>query len=178
MFQLLEEDTLRALIEEDDCETDYMNTEEESEVEADHISADSNTDSEVDADIPSSNSDSDDLSLLRCNKLVSYTTPLVLHFKYNFDDEYTLMNITANQRVLARSKRNVRQASISSPAEQPLKLAYTQPLPVSKALHNDLISLCKSGVIPPFYHGFYDSLTSVEDPECNENEEDQEDLIL
>ncbi|KAL4710903.1 hypothetical protein ACJJTC_002533 [Scirpophaga incertulas] len=67
---LLEEDTLRALIEEDDCETDYMNTEEESEVEADHISADSNTDSEVDADIPSSNSDSDDLPLLRCNKLV------------------------------------------------------------------------------------------------------------
>ncbi|KAL4711594.1 hypothetical protein ACJJTC_003611 [Scirpophaga incertulas] len=109
---------------------------------------------------------------------VSYTTPLVLHFKYNFDDEYTLMNTTANQRVLARSKRNVRQASISSPAEQPLKLAYTQPLPVSKALHNDLISLCKSGAIPPFYHGFYDSLTSVEGPECNENEEDQEDLIL
>ncbi|KAL4720987.1 hypothetical protein ACJJTC_014736 [Scirpophaga incertulas] len=70
MFQLLEEDTLRALIEEDDCETDYMNTEEESEVEADHISADSNTDSEIDADIPSSNSDSDDLPLLRCNKLV------------------------------------------------------------------------------------------------------------
>ncbi|KAL4705169.1 hypothetical protein ACJJTC_007915 [Scirpophaga incertulas] len=65
MFQLLEEDILRALIEEDDCETDYMNTEEESEVEADHISADSNTDSEVDADIPSSNSDSDDLQLLR-----------------------------------------------------------------------------------------------------------------
>ncbi|KAL4705130.1 hypothetical protein ACJJTC_005509 [Scirpophaga incertulas] len=107
---------------------------------------------------------------------VSYTTPLVLHFKYNFDDEYTLMNTTANQRVLARSKRNVRQASISSPAEQPLKLAYTQPLPVSKALHNDLISLCKSGAIPPFYHGFYDSLTAVEGPECNENEEDQEDF--
>ncbi|KAL4721527.1 hypothetical protein ACJJTC_011854 [Scirpophaga incertulas] len=64
-IRLLEEDTLRALIEEDDCETDYMNTKEESEVEADHISADSNTDSEVDADIPSSNSDSDDLPLLR-----------------------------------------------------------------------------------------------------------------
>lgn len=44
-----------------------------------------------------------------------------------------------------------------------LQGAYSQPFPVPKALHSDLLSLCKNHDIPRHYHDFYEALVCGSD---------------
>lgn len=55
-----------------------------------------------------------------------------------------------------------------------LERPYHQPLPISKALHTDLMSLCNSGAIPRYYHTFYESLIFVEN--CNDHDDNDDDI--
>lgn len=61
------------------------------------------------------------------------------------------------------------------PAREPeLQILNTEPLPISKALYDDLISLCKAGDIPNYYRAFYESL-SYGNINSAANEDDEED---
>ncbi len=44
--------------------------------------------------------------------------------------------------------------------EEPIPPKYKQKLPISAAKKKDLLSLCRSGVIPRAYHDFYKTLLS------------------
>ncbi|CAB3259376.1 unnamed protein product [Arctia plantaginis] len=53
-----------------------------------------------------------------------------------------------------------------------LQRAYHQRIPISKALHTDLLNLCSSGAIPQSYHYFYQSLSCSEGGNENISEEE------
>lgn len=110
---------------------------------------------------------------------ILHSQPHILRFKYDFDAEYSQLNVEQHQRLSsARSKRSIKQTdrqTSRSVAEFQLQLAYTEPLPLSKALHEDLMSLCRSKAIPVFYHAFYESLTyDSESHTLSIDNEDQE----
>ena len=92
---------------------------------------------------------------------VSHTRPDSLLFKYNFDDEYSEIDFnvpTAGRSRQQRRGRTQQQESRKVDSIQ-LKLAYDKPLPISKALYDDLQTLCNSQAIPRNYHEFYNDLT-------------------
>lgn len=114
---------------------------------------------------------------------VSYLKPKIRQFNYNFEEEEYLEQDTELQ--ITRPRRGRRPtASIATEAESVclhLKQAYNQQIPLSKAIHADLISFCTSDTIPQHYHAFYDSLTSCEanpielsDSEVSEHVDDEE----
>lgn len=112
---------------------------------------------------------------------ILHSQPTILRFKYDFDADYSQLNVEPHQKITQRSKRNSRQiannTSVSS-TEPQLKVAYDKPLPLSKVLHADLMSLCRTEAIPAYYHGFYDSLTCIdgsEDHVRDDYDDDQED---
>jgi hypothetical protein len=70
-----------------------------------------------------------------------------LQYKYNFDDEFE--TISTNARTRGRPSTDF----ISN-----LELKYDGKLKISKPKKDDLIALCKSLVIPPEFHGFYEKL--------------------
>lgn len=76
----------------------------------------------------------------------SHSNPSILKYKY-FDSDYSQLKTEPVRRI--RSKRGTRQIPSPSPS----------CVPISKALYDDLISLCKAGDIPSYYCGFYESLT-------------------
>lgn len=85
---------------------------------------------------------------------VSHSQPTILKYKYDFDAEYSQLNTESVKKT--RSKRCSTQ--IISPSPE-LQVLYTEALPISKALYEDLMSLCRAGDIPNYYHGFFESLT-------------------
>lgn len=83
---------------------------------------------------------------------VSYTKPNCFLFKYDFDQDYIKLdyNVTWQRR----------QKPVSKPIESiQLKPAYNEPLPITKALYDDLLSLCNSQAIPLHYQQFYRNLS-------------------
>lgn len=92
---------------------------------------------------------------------VLHSQPTVLRFKYDFDADYSRLNVELLPKIAPRNKRGKQNNTSTSLTELQLLLkpAYNKPLPISKALHGDLISLCRAEVIPSYYHGFYNSLT-------------------
>ena len=73
---------------------------------------------------------------------------------------------------------NMRGRSKTTGKTAPLPL-YSSKLPISEAKKADLLSLCKSGIIPSSYHSFYEDLKvgkSVMDklPESDIEDEDQD----
>lgn len=88
-------------------------------------------------------------------------------FKYDFDEAYSELNISNSFQTKRRGRKPKTDALIEDTV---LARAYHQPLPISKALHTDLLSLCNSGAIPRYYHAFYESLVSVE------NSDDRDDI--
>nr|XP_022903935.1 uncharacterized protein LOC111416199 [Onthophagus taurus]XP_022910560.1 uncharacterized protein LOC111421623 [Onthophagus taurus] len=64
-------------------------------------------------------------------------------FRYNYDEEYKMFNIKGKAK--GRPSNNI-------PKETELKKCYTEPLPISIKKKNDLIQLCRKGVIPIEYH--------------------------
>lgn len=97
-----------------------------------------------------------------------------LFFKYNFEDTYTELelNYTATSARRRGRKGTKPQDAAACMNNVQLQRAYHQRLPISKALHNDLMSLCKSGAIPQSYHYFYQSLSCSEAGNENTSEEE------
>lgn len=90
---------------------------------------------------------------------VLHSQPTVLRFKYDFDADYSRLNVELLPRIAPRNKRGKHNNASTPLTELQLKPAYNKPLPISKALHDDLMSLCRAEAIPSYYHGFYNSLT-------------------
>lgn len=91
---------------------------------------------------------------------VTHAQPHLLRYKYDFDAEYSQMDTQLQQKLPVRRKRGACQTASNTPnsaSEHQWKAAYTDRLPLTKALHADLMSLCKSEAIPRHYHEFYES---------------------
>lgn len=84
-----------------------------------------------------------------------------LFFKYNFEDTYAELDINNTNSTSVR-RRGRKRTTTQDPGvyldNVQLQPAYNQPIPISKALYTDLLSLCKTGAIPRSYHSFYQSL--------------------
>lgn len=96
-----------------------------------------------------------------------------LFFRYNFEDAYSEhdTNLQSTLNIRRRGRKRI-QVTPTVPGNIE-RQAYHQPIPITKALHRDLTSLCKSGAIPQFYHSFYDSLSFTENVGATDkNEED------
>jgi hypothetical protein len=94
----------------------------------------------------------------------------IVSFKYDFDAPYSELNILNS----FQTKRRMQKPRTDTLTEDSvLERAYHQPLPVSKALHADLLTLCNSGAIPRYYHSFYETLIIAEDN--NDRDKEQED---
>jgi hypothetical protein len=75
--------------------------------------------------------------------------PESIFFNYNFNCEnFIQVNVNGNTRKLVRPEKN----------QDELPLRYSSKLAISAAKKKDLLSLCKSGVIPELYHHYYNSL--------------------
>ncbi|KAL4719500.1 hypothetical protein ACJJTC_005935 [Scirpophaga incertulas] len=48
-------------------------------------------------------------------------------------------------------------------SEIPLQVAYHQLLPIQPSKKKDLLDLCRKNIIPPLYHGYYESLVTSND---------------
>lgn len=106
---------------------------------------------------------------------VSCSKPNTIQFKYNFEDDYSELN-TEIQTRSKRERRLLVEEEFTTVI--PLKPAYYQPIPVSKLLKEDLLSLCRTEAIPQHYHPFYNSLqtcanstehSSDSESECNDD---------
>ena len=91
---------------------------------------------------------------IRCLR-VEKERPGDLLYKTDFDREFG---------VLCQSLSQV-------PDEESLQLAYSRPIPITKAKKHDLLALCTAKVIPEAYHQFFKSLpceTVTEDLHVND----------
>lgn len=84
--------------------------------------------------------------------------PGKLKFKYNFDEEEYMIDTNNHSQIprKRKTKKNSRECTNTSM----LTLTYNAPLPISRNLHKDLISLCDDNFIPPHYQTFYRNLHS------------------
>jgi len=80
---------------------------------------------------------------------VSFESPFDLCLKYDLNStDFIHVNIL-------KSKQRGRYQPHNKPSK-----AYKDKLPIEKAKHNDLLSLCSMGLIPSTYHSFYKDLLS------------------
>ena len=99
-----------------------------------------------------------DLNGLRVNWLkivwIQFTKeePDVLHFKTSFEEE------EFRRIKLIPTKKRGRQ---SEPIVGELPHLYSAKIPISEAKKEDLMSLCKDGVIPEDHHDFYNGLPCI-----------------
>ncbi|CAH0720974.1 unnamed protein product, partial [Brenthis ino] len=104
---------------------------------------------------------------------VAHTHPQSVYFKYDYDDDYIEMNIRSTTTKNTRKRKSASTAATSSIADDvTLQPAYNGPVPISKALHEDLSSLCRINAIPLHYHSFYKSLISTNNTEAVLGEDD------
>ena len=71
--------------------------------------------------------------------------------KYEYDEEFMSINLTGAKR------SRTTDVPVSS---DELPLRYKSKLPISAAKKKDLLSLCKSGIVPLEFHEYYKSLPS------------------
>ncbi|CAG4941697.1 unnamed protein product [Parnassius apollo] len=89
-----------------------------------------------------------------------------LLYKCEFEQEnYYVLDI-CNRSSSRKRKWN------GTPADVELKPAYNGPLPISKALHKDLNSLCELNAIPAYYQSFFKNLTAENDIPQDTSDED------
>ena len=74
--------------------------------------------------------------------------PGVIHYRYSHDGEYETLNVFGRGR---------------PPKMDTVKpvVAYKSQLPVTKSKYDDLVKLCRSGVIPQELHGWYENLPTA-----------------
>ena len=68
--------------------------------------------------------------------------------KYNFEDEFIVLKVAGTAK----------RGCTAEPQE--LTRKYTSRQTISAAKKKDLVSLCRSGIIPSEYHDYYKSLPS------------------
>ena len=68
--------------------------------------------------------------------------PNTVFFQYDYDGPEHQMNLT----------RRVRQSNTLNPKEISLSRLYEKPISISKEKYQDLVSLCRNGIIPTVYH--------------------------
>lgn len=88
--------------------------------------------------------------------------PTKVFFNYDMSEELFYIDILG--KTPATSKRPKRRRD-KEPHEASLNKLYSQPVPITKAKKNDLITLCEKGVIPEEYHGWFSSLLSTNEPD-------------
>ncbi|KAK3092227.1 hypothetical protein FSP39_000013 [Pinctada imbricata] len=71
--------------------------------------------------------------------------PENIYFKYQYSDEYRVMNIKSRRRVVSLQNYE-------------LKTLYQTKVPISASKYADLMSLCNKGLIPSKCHKFYKDL--------------------
>ena len=99
------------------------------------------------------------------------------YIKYDFDEEFQEVKVYGTKRGRSAETESVKIGGI------PQK--YKSKLPISAAKKKDLMQMCKTGVIPPEFHDFYEKLPSssnapdklgepdaLEDGSGNDTEED------
>ncbi|KAK3090584.1 hypothetical protein FSP39_012887 [Pinctada imbricata] len=102
---------------------------------------------------------------------VAKEAPESMFVNYTFDPEnFIEMNVSARGR-----GRNVNVGNVQ------LLTLYNEKLPVSQAKKDDLVSMCKSGIIPLAHHAYYEELSTgkgvkgrLPEPDANEEEQDTE----
>ena len=112
-------------------------------------------------------------------KWMRYTKkePGTCYIKYDFDEEFQEVKVYGTKRGRSAETESVKIGGI------PQK--YKSKLPISAAKKKDLMQMCKTGVIPPEFHDFYEKLPSsssapdklgepdaLEDESGNDTEED------
>jgi len=81
--------------------------------------------------------------------MVTYDKPFILSIKYNLTSlDFIIID-------MKQKKQKGRYQSRCLPVQ-----AYTEKIAIDKTKYNDLLSLCKMGLIPTTYHEFDKSLTS------------------
>lgn len=80
--------------------------------------------------------------------------PHVVKFKYSFEEVNSMSLIT--QRVTAARRRSSHVPSLD--LDPILTRLYSEPLPITLAKFNDLLSLCNGRVIPQEYHNVFINL--------------------
>lgn len=101
--------------------------------------------------------------------MVNKSTPIQLHYKENWVDDYKVINPIQGRQ---KSKLDINKLSLGQ--------KYKRELPVSKAKLNDLQGLCKNNIIPSDYQSFYYNLSSEDkkdrlaEPDAEEEEDDNE----
>ena len=109
---------------------------------------------------------------------VTHTEPGSLLFKYDYDDEYNKMDLTSQKPNIRPSRKRKFIPGVSSTSltfDEEVCPAYTKPNPISKALYDDLSSLCRSHAIPEQYHTFFTGLINTNtETDINSDENDSE----
>jgi hypothetical protein len=82
--------------------------------------------------------------------------PGVFLFKYNFDNKYSTLLTHNKPKARGRKPANNTPGPITTVQE--LLPVYTKPQAISKALYEDLMSLCNCNAIPLAYQQFYRNL--------------------
>ena len=97
-----------------------------------------------------------------------------IEIKENYDEQYRIVQLS---RVQTRKTRKSSEANSLVMDTAMLRQAYTEQLSISSAKKQDLLKLCRSGVIPTKYYNFYDSLKTAStivdrlpEPDCTETD--------
>lgn len=86
--------------------------------------------------------------------------PTSIFVKTNFDDE-NFREIRVRKKVRGkRGSQNYVESSTIDDSVADLRSKYDIKLPISEAKKRDLLSLCRSGIIPAEFHSYYENLNS------------------
>lgn len=84
---------------------------------------------------------------------VTYDSSFLIQFKNDFDDEDFRQIETKGKAVSRRSGISIKTIADLDPEK-----LYVSQLAISAAKKNDMLNLCRTGVIPAEYHHYYQSL--------------------
>jgi len=81
-----------------------------------------------------------------------------VRFKYRYDDDFSTIGVSGRGRPAVTNLPELTQC-------------YKSRLPITAAKKMDLLSLCKTGVVPNEHHHFFKNLqSSKKDADCGDSE--------
>ena len=97
-------------------------------------------------------------------------------FRYNFHDQFKSVSILPR-----RNRRGMGEITKEDLVTVKDPMLYSQALPITQAKKDDLLKMCRTGVIPDVYHQFYTNLTTDDSmrnalavPDAEESDRDTE----
>lgn len=98
---------------------------------------------------------------------IEATRPNVVQYKTVLSAEYDEVILYTSDQSTSKRRRKIKPFVFVSD----LPPAYNQKLPIGHAKYNDLMALCKAGIIPKVHHDFFENLAYVgHDPEESEDD--------